>query len=80
MKKGEILIDGKNINDYNINYLRKNIGMVPQETFLFGGTIEGRPGFNPSLYIDMTIEDPDDTDDDNWAKRFLFWDEIVYYE
>ena len=38
--EGEILIDGKNINDYNINYLRHNIGIVPQDTFLFGGTIK----------------------------------------
>ena len=37
---GKILIDRKNINDYNINYLRHNIGIVPQETFLFGGTIQ----------------------------------------
>jgi len=45
-------------------------------TSIFGGTIEGRPGFNPSLYVDMTIEEKEDTDDDSWAKRFLFWDEI----
>ena len=38
--EGKILIDGKNINDYNINYLRHNIGIVQQDTFLFGGTIE----------------------------------------
>jgi len=38
--EGKILIDGKNINDYNINYLRHNIGIVPQDTFLFGGTIQ----------------------------------------
>jgi ATP-binding cassette, subfamily B, bacterial len=36
---GEILIDGKNINDLEIKSLRKAIGVVPQEVVLFGGTI-----------------------------------------
>lgn len=37
---GLILIDGKSIKDYNLTALRKNIGMVPQEVILFGGTIK----------------------------------------
>lgn len=36
---GEILVDGKSISSYNLTALRKNIGMVPQEVILFGGTI-----------------------------------------
>ena len=36
---GQILVDGKNINDYNLTDLRKNIAIVPQEVMLFGGTI-----------------------------------------
>jgi len=36
---GEIFIDGKPIDSYNLTALRKNIGMVPQEVILFGGTI-----------------------------------------
>ena len=36
---GEIFIDGKPIESYNLTALRKNIGMVPQEVILFGGTI-----------------------------------------
>lgn len=45
-------------------------------TSLYGGKIEGREGFDPTLYIDLTIEDEDETDDQNYKKRFLFWDEI----
>ncbi len=37
--EGEILIDGKRIQDIPVNTLRKNIGIVPQEVMLFGGTI-----------------------------------------
>ena len=36
---GEILIDGININDITFDSLRKNIGIVQQDVFLFGGTI-----------------------------------------
>ncbi len=38
--KGEITIAGKNIADLDISQLRANIGIVPQEVILFGGTIE----------------------------------------
>ncbi|WLD94987.1 ABC transporter ATP-binding protein [Alkalihalobacillus sp. AL-G] len=36
---GTILIDGRNIQDYTLKSLRKNIGVVLQETFLFSSTI-----------------------------------------
>lgn len=36
---GEILLDGKNINEYNRDNLRKAFGMVLQDTWLFNGTI-----------------------------------------
>ncbi len=36
---GEILIDHKNIKQHNLHLLRKNMGVVPQEVFLFSDTI-----------------------------------------
>ena len=36
---GKILIDKKNLQDHNLNNLRKYIGYVPQSTFLFSDTI-----------------------------------------
>lgn len=45
-------------------------------TSLYGGAIEGQDGFDPSVYIDLTIEDETDTDDDSYKKRFLYWAEI----
>lgn len=38
--KGNVLIDGINVKDYPFEQLRSKIGMVPQETVLFTGTIE----------------------------------------
>ncbi|MBU1098117.1 MAG: DUF262 domain-containing protein [Bacteroidetes bacterium] len=45
-------------------------------TSLYGGTIEGRDGFDPTIYLDLTIEFEDEVDDESYKKRFLFWDEI----
>ncbi|MFE7151674.1 ABC transporter ATP-binding protein, partial [Heyndrickxia sporothermodurans] len=45
---GTVLIDGKPVNEYSIQSLRSNIGIVLQESFLFSSTIKaniayGRP-------------------------------------
>lgn len=37
--KGEILIDGRNIKEYDLRSLRRNFGLVQQDVFLFSGTI-----------------------------------------
>ncbi|MEO9965224.1 MAG: ABC transporter transmembrane domain-containing protein [Reichenbachiella sp.] len=46
---GEIKVDGQSIDSYDLSAFRKNIGIVPQEVILFGGSIRenisyGRPG------------------------------------
>lgn len=56
-QSGEILIDNKNILDYTVEELRSNIGIVPQETILFGGTIRenilyGKPDASETEIID----------------------------
>jgi len=43
--EGEILIDGRNIKEINLNELRQQSGIVPQEVFLFSDTIEGNIAF-----------------------------------
>jgi ATP-binding cassette, subfamily B, multidrug efflux pump len=40
INKGEIKVDGHDIRDYELGYLRKNIGVVLQDVFLFSDTIE----------------------------------------
>ncbi len=40
INKGEILIDGVPVKDYELNALRNNIGVVLQDVFLFSNTIE----------------------------------------
>ena len=40
VNEGEIKIDGHNINDLSFKTLRKSIGIVQQDVFLFNGTIK----------------------------------------
>jgi len=40
VQKGEVLVDGYNVKNVTQNSLRKQIGIVPQDPFLFSGTIE----------------------------------------
>ena len=42
---GEILIDGKNLKEHNLENYRNFIGYIPQESFLFSDTIENNIGF-----------------------------------
>jgi ATP-binding cassette subfamily B protein len=42
---GSLLIDGRPVCDYPLAVLRRNIGMVPQETFLFSETIRENLAF-----------------------------------
>jgi ATP-binding cassette subfamily B multidrug efflux pump len=36
---GKVFIDGKNLKKHNLDLIRKNVGYVPQSTFLFSDTI-----------------------------------------
>ncbi len=38
---GEVRIDGRNVREYDLQELRRRIGMVMQEVFLFSDTVEG---------------------------------------
>ena len=43
--KGEILVDGENINNLSIQGWRKTTGLISQETFIFSSTIEENISF-----------------------------------
>ncbi|MBF9140695.1 ABC transporter ATP-binding protein [Hymenobacter properus] len=54
---GRIIVDGHNVQDYDLTALRRHIGIVPQETLLFGGTIReniayGKPGASDAEIIE----------------------------
>jgi len=54
---GRILLDGIDIREYDVQELRRWVGMVPQDVFLFEGTILdniqlGKPGLSEQAAID----------------------------
>ena len=51
---GSVLIDGRPIREYPLATLRRNIGFVPQETFLFSDTIRENIAFGAE---DASLED-----------------------
>lgn len=52
IQKGEILIDGVNINDINLRYLRRNIGTILQDPFIYAKSIKE----NVRLFNDFSDE------------------------
>jgi ATP-binding cassette, subfamily B, multidrug efflux pump len=53
--RGSVLIDGRAIQDYPVETLRRNIGFVPQETFLFSDTIRENIAFGTDHVTDEEI-------------------------
>lgn len=54
--KGKILIDGKDIKDINVETLRRNIGVVLQDTKLFYGTIKENIAYGKTDATDEEIK------------------------
>lgn len=71
--KGEILIDNKNIKSINLYNFRENVGLVPQEVFLFSDTIENNIafGYKTNLTDKSAIE--------NAAKDAVIYNNIIEF-
>src|SRR5437763_1374161 len=54
---GEILIDGRPIREYPVETLRRNVGFVPQETFLFSDTVRGNIAFGVESATDEQVHE-----------------------
>ncbi len=57
VQKGEILIDGININDIKISSLRKAIGQMLQDVFLFSGSIKSNITLHNESFSDEEVLD-----------------------
>lgn len=65
---GEILIDGINVKDYDLQYLRQNVGITMQEAFLFSDTVEGNIAFGN---IDVPFEEVEKAAELARVKEFI---------
>ena len=55
--KGQLFFDGRDSHDYPLSALRSQIALVPQDIFLFGGTVKeniayGKPGASDEEILD----------------------------
>ena len=66
---GDIYVDGVNINDFNTEYLRENIGLVLQKNHIFKGTIAEN-----ILYGNITASEEDIVDA---AKKAYIHEQIM---
>ena len=53
---GEILIDGKNILQHDLHNLRKRVGYVPQDVFLFSDTVSDNIAFGKPAATQNEVE------------------------
>ena len=68
VKEGEILIDGYNINDISFDNLRDRTGYVPQDIFLFSGSIRDNIAFGLS---NVSMEKLVDAAKKSQANKFI---------
>ena len=52
---GQVLVDGVSVNDYDLNHLRENMAIVPQEVMLFSGTIQENIRFGQTDATDEQV-------------------------
>ncbi|SKC04849.1 ATP-binding cassette, subfamily B [Sphingobacterium nematocida] len=57
IQKGQILLDGVDIKDYELSFLRNNISIVLQDVFLFSDTIKNNISLNDSTISIEKITD-----------------------
>jgi ATP-binding cassette subfamily B protein len=55
--RGSVLLDGQPIQDFPLDLVRRSIGFVPQETFLFSDTIRENIAFGVESATDNQIHD-----------------------
>ncbi len=72
VSNGEILIDNKNIKQQNLFDLRNNIGIVPQDAFLFSDSIKNNIKFGKENATDLEVE--------NSAKLAVVHDNIIGFQ
>jgi len=56
LRDGSILVDGQNINDINLNSLRKEISLVSQDVILFDDTVRSNILYGNALATDDEIK------------------------
>lgn len=70
--KGSILIDGKDIKEHKLFNIRSQMGMVPQEVFLFSDSIRNNIAFGVDSFTEEQIIEA--------SKQAVVYDNIMSFE
>lgn len=70
--EGEILVDGRNLKEHNLENYRNHIGYIPQESYLFSDTIAANIGF--------ALDDPSQALIEEYAKKADVHKNIVNFK
>ena len=57
VSEGEILVDGVNVQDYDLKDLRNKVGYIPQKAVLFSGDVKGNLDFGHSQETPLSEKD-----------------------
>lgn len=67
---GKVLIDGINVKQYNLQHLRRNIGVALQDVFLFSDTAESNIAYGvPDATMETVYRAAQDADADSFIKK-----------
>jgi ATP-binding cassette, subfamily B, multidrug efflux pump len=69
--EGRILLDGKDLREYNLEYLRQRIGYIPQDVFLFSDTISNNITFG------LDVAPTSERNAEYYARRAAVYEDIV---
>jgi len=70
VQKGEILVDGVNVNDIKKESLRNNIGVVLQDVYLFSGTVRDNITLaNPAISSELLVRAAKDVNAHTFISR-----------
>jgi ATP-binding cassette subfamily B multidrug efflux pump len=58
--RGQVLVEGRDVREWDLTELRRHVGLVPQETFLWSGTVEanltlGRDGHVSAAEVQQAV-------------------------
>ncbi len=71
VESGLVKIDNRDIKEYDLEYLREQVGVVPQDPFFFNGSIyENLSLFKPNLTFDLVKKCSEKVHADDFIEKF----------
>lgn len=70
VRSGCVKVDGVDVRDYDLDHLRRNIGIALQDVFLFSDTVESNIAYGvPDTPVENVYNSAKDADADNFVRK-----------